>query len=121
VVSIVHGLLTSAAVAQMGMYVLLFTMDSSASLVMKVITTNLFRFIQKGSSFVKGLALGSVQLLGECRSARLPPPIPGEQPMASLAAGLPHFATGFMRCWGRDTFISLRGILLVTARYKEAW
>ena len=100
---------------------MLFTMDSSASLVMKVITTNLFRFIQKGSSFVKGLALGSVQLLGECRSARLPPPIPGEQPMASLAAGLPHFATGFMRCWGRDTFISLRGMLLVTARYKEAW
>ena len=83
-------------------------------------TTNFHRFIQEGSTFVKGLALGSVQVLGECSSGRLPPPILQEQPKASLAAGLPHFATGAMRCWGRDTFISLRGMLLITGRYKEA-
>jgi glycogen debranching enzyme len=37
-----------------------------------------------------------------------------------MAAGLPHFAVEWARCWGRDVFISLRGLYLAVGRYDDA-
>ncbi|KAJ3594817.1 hypothetical protein NHX12_004122 [Muraenolepis orangiensis] len=83
-------------------------------------------FVQEGSSLVRLLALGSVQMCGVGRFPALPPlsstlqdvpyrlgPITGqkEQCCVSLAAGLPHFSSGIFRCWGRDSFIALRGLI----------
>ncbi|RWS09635.1 glycogen debranching enzyme-like isoform X3 [Dinothrombium tinctorium] len=80
-------------------------------------------FIQNGSNFIKLLALGSVALVGFNSSSPLPPlasSIYLKSPPVTIAAGLPHFASGYMRNWGRDTFISLRGLLLVTGRFDDA-
>lgn len=37
-----------------------------------------------------------------------------------MSAGLPHFSNGWARCWGRDTFISFKGILLIPGHFEEA-
>lgn len=93
-------------------------------------------FVQNGSMFIKLLSLGSVQFMGVVDDAPLPPlssnldpPQPSKytaadgkvkQYCATLSAGLPHFSTGYMRNWGRDTFIAMRGLLLLTGRFEEA-
>ncbi|XP_012265578.2 glycogen debranching enzyme isoform X2 [Athalia rosae] len=92
-------------------------------------------FVQNGSSFTKSMALVSVQLGGMIKSAQLPdlspnltPPKPKivetenskMQSCLTLSAGLPHFSVGYMRNWGRDTFIAMRGLLLLTNRSNEA-
>lgn len=69
-----------------------------------------------GDVFLQQLAMTSVQMLGQVPSTGLHP-IESEP---SLAAGLPHFTNGPFRTWGRDAFISLRGLLMVTGRFDEA-
>lgn len=71
--------------------------------------------VRKGQWFLKELSLVSIQQTGYVKSASLYP----EKLVPSLAAGLPHFAVSWARCWGRDVFISARGLFLGTGRYDD--
>ncbi|CAG9856411.1 unnamed protein product [Phyllotreta striolata] len=103
--------------------------------VMKKTHDLMSEFVNSGSTFVRSLALGSVQVAGYVKSSNLPtlspnllpPKPPGRiidnqkvQTCVTLSAGLPHFSVGYMRNWGRDTFIALRGLLILTGRHQEA-
>ncbi|KAL9121856.1 MAG: hypothetical protein Q9187_001585 [Circinaria calcarea] len=72
--------------------------------------------VQHGQGFLQKLAMVSVQQTGLTKSASLYP----TKSVPCLAAGLPHFSTDWTRCWGRDVFISLRGIFLAAGRFSDA-
>lgn len=73
-------------------------------------------FVYTGHDFTQNLAMCAIQMHGRVQSASLDP----AKSTPSLAAGLPHFGTGWARCWGRDVFISLRGLFLTTGNFEGA-
>ena len=64
----------------------------------------------ENSAILCRLAMASLQF-----TERLP-----QDSFTPIMAGIPHFTTGIMRNWGRDTFIAAPGILLATNRLSEA-
>ena len=72
--------------------------------------------IRHGQHFLQSLAMVSIQQTGYTKSASLYP----QKNVPCLAAGLPHFSHSWARCWGRDVFISLRGLYLTTGRFDDA-
>ncbi|KAF2456675.1 hypothetical protein BDY21DRAFT_345776 [Lineolata rhizophorae] len=72
--------------------------------------------VRNGQEFLQELAMVSCQVTGYMNNASLWP----DKMVPSLAAGLPHFSSDWARCWGRDIFISLRGLYLGTGRFADA-
>lgn len=68
------------------------------------------------SQFYRKLILTSVQMVNLLPNCSLSP----NKQLPTMAAGLPHFSEGIMRCWGRDVFLSAGGLLIRTGRLEEA-
>lgn len=68
--------------------------------------------------FVFGLKKASVQFIADLTP--IDQLYKRTQVNVSISAGLPHFSSGFMRAWGRDTFIAFTGILLSNNQFEIA-
>ena len=61
------------------------------------------------------LSLTAVQMTGISNRGGLTPTNP-----ISMSAGLPHFTMDYMRCWGRDVFISMNGLYSILGHLELA-
>jgi glycogen debranching enzyme len=66
------------------------------------------------SPFFRQLGVASYQFIASLRSAQF------ENYRYSFSAGHPHFSVGWSRSWGRDTFISFKGCMLLTGMIEPA-
>ncbi|KAK8860545.1 hypothetical protein M9Y10_012210 [Tritrichomonas musculus] len=91
------------------------------------VISQLSQFIQNGDDFVKSLAMSSISYFTPVKNAQLVHPNLQKyfkdlvsRLDTSTAAGFPHFSVSYMRSWGRDSMIALRGLFLCTGRFQEA-
>lgn len=73
-------------------------------------------FIRQGTVFIHSLAMTAVQMYGLVPSASLDP----KESLPCVAAGLPHFSSGWARTWGRDCAISASGLFIKTGLFEIA-
>ena len=72
-------------------------------------------FKNKENIILKNILISIFSFTGNINSSKL-----NEDDLFTLSAGLPNFSTDFFRCWGRDTFISLKGLFLIPGYFSEA-